>query len=277
MSGLKPLPAVSIAAAGEPHPLIAADEPPVVEVLNAEASAPILLVCDHASNRIPRALAGLGLEAEALHRHIAYDIGAAALTRLLAARLEACAVLTGYSRLVIDVNRQPGDPQSILAVSDGTAVPGNANLSLAEQETRTEIFHWPYHHAIDAAFARLRRVGPEPILFSIHTFTPSLAGLDRIWDLGVLWNRDPRLAVPLIEILSRQRDLCVGDNEPYSGRDIAYTVNLHAGSAGLANAAIEVRQDHCEKEDELRRWAEMLGDALKTIMRMPNLHTVEHF
>lgn len=277
MSGLKPLPAVSIAAAGESRPLLAVDEPPAVEVLNAEASAPILLVCDHASNRIPRALAGLGLEADALHRHIAYDIGAASLTRLLAARLQACAVLTGYSRLVIDVNRQPGDPQSILAVSDGTLIPGNADLSLAEQEARTEIFHWPYHHAIDAAFARLRRSGPAPILFSIHTFTPSLAGLDRIWDLGVLWNRDPRLAVPLIEILSRQRDLCVGDNEPYSGRDIAYTVNLHAGSAGLANAAIEVRQDHCEREGELLRWAEMLGDALEAIMRMPNLHTVEHF
>jgi len=188
------------------------------------------------------------------------------------------AVLCGYSRLVIDVNRQPGDPQSIVSVSDGIVIPGNAGLSAAAEEARADAIHWPYHHAIDTAFARLRRLGPAPILFSVHTFTPSLGGEDRIWDLGVLWNRDPRIAVPLIDLLRRaEGGYRVGDNEPYSGRDIAYTLNLHAASAGLANAAIEVRQDHCESEAELDRWAELLGAALDRIMRMPNLHRVEHF
>ena len=260
-----------------PPTLIGPDDPPPFEVFNAEATAPILLVCDHASRAIPAAINNLGLDEDALGRHIAYDIGAAALTRLLAERLGAPAVLAGYSRLLLDCNRQPGDPQSILEASDGTVIPGNQNLSVAEQEARAQCFHWPYHHAIDMAFARLRRIGPEPLLFSVHTFTPSLGGKDRFWDLGVLWNRDPRIAVPLIDLLRRHEGLHVGDNEPYSGRDVAYTINLHAGAAGLACAAVEIRQDHCETRAELMRWAEIFGDALERILAMDHLHKVELF
>jgi predicted N-formylglutamate amidohydrolase len=258
-------------------PLLAEDEGPPFEIVNAGASSPLLLVCDHASRRIPRALDHLGLDEAALSRHIAYDIGAAELTRRLADRLNTTAVLCAYSRLVIDVNRQPGDPQSIVRISDGIVIPGNADLTPVEEEQRAAAIHWPYHHAIDIEFARLRRQGPAPILFSVHTFTPTLGGEDRIWDLGVLWNRDPRLAVPLIDLLRAAGAYSVGDNEPYSGRDIAYTLNLHAGSAGLANAAIEVRQDHCESPVELDAWADRIAAALQRIMAMPNLHRVEDF
>lgn len=257
--------------------LIGPDDPPPFEVFNAEATAPILIVSDHASRAIPAAMNNLGLDEDALGRHIAYDIGTAVLTRLLAERLGAPAVLAGYSRLLIDCNRQPGDPQSILEVSDGTMIPGNQNLTLAERQARAQCFHWPYHHAIDEAFARLRHIGPEPLLFSVHSFTPSLGGQDRFWDIGVLWNRDPRIAVPLIDLLRQHEGLHVGDNEPYSGKDIAYTINLHAGAAGLANAAVEVRQDHCETREELMRWADILGDALERILTMDNLHKVELF
>jgi predicted N-formylglutamate amidohydrolase len=257
--------------------LIGPDDPPPFRLINADATAPILLVCDHASRAIPRVLGRLGLHEDALLRHIAWDIGAAELTHRLAHRLGAPAVLAGFSRLIIDLNRQPGDPQSILAVSDGVSIPGNSGLTAEAQEARAEAFHWPYHHAIDQAFARLRRAGPEPLLFSVHTFTPSLGGEDRYWDLGVLWNRDPRLAVPLIEILRGHSGLHVGDNEPYSGREIAYTLNLHAGSAGLPHCAIEVRQDHCESVAGLDRFAELIGKALRRILDMPNLHRVEHF
>lgn len=260
-----------------PPTLIGPDDPPPFEVFNAEATTPILLVCDHASRALPAAMNNLGLGEEALGRHIAYDIGAGDLTRLLAERLDAPAVLSGYSRLLLDCNRQPGDPQSIMEVSDGTVIPGNRDLTLAEQEARAQCFHWPYHHAIDKAFARLRLIGPEPLLFSVHTFTPSLGGKDRFWDLGVLWNRDPRIAVPLIDLLRQHEGLQVGDNEPYSGKEIAYTVNLHAGAAGLANAAVEVRQDHCETLEKLMRWADILGDALERILTMDNLHKVELF
>jgi len=258
-------------------PLIDPGDPPAYTLVGAEATRPILLVCDHASRVIPRPLRDLGLPAEALRRHIAWDIGAAELTLRLAARLGAPAVLAGYSRLVIDLNRQPGDPQSILEASDGVIVPGNVALDAAAQEARAETFHWPYHHAVDQAFARLRRAGPEPVLFSVHTFTPSLGGEDRQWDLGVLWNRDPRVAVPLIELLRAAGGLSVGDNQPYSGREIAYTLDLHAGAAGLANCAIEVRQDHCESDVGLDRFADLLGDALERILAMPNIHRIEKF
>src|SRR5512147_2278385 len=257
--------------------LIGPCDPSTFELVNAEATRPILLVCDHASRAIPCSLGMLGLDADALSRHIAWDIGAADLTCRLADRLDAPGVLAGYSRLVIDLNRQPGDPQSILQISDGIIVPGNLGLSTEEQEARAEAFHWPYHHAVDQAFARLRRSGPEPLFFSVHTFTPSLGGEDRFWDLGVLWNRDPRLAVPLIEILREREGLHVGDNQPYDGKEIAYTLNLHAGSAGLAHCAVEVRQDHCESAAKLDEFADLLADALERILAMPNLHRVEQF
>lgn len=257
--------------------LIGADDPPPFTQVNADGRRPILLVCDHASRAVPRALDALGLDDAVLLRHIGWDIGAAELTRRLAGRLDAPAVLGGYSRLVIDLNRQPGDPQSILAASDGIVIPGNAGLTAAAQEARAETLHWPYHHAVDQAFARLRRQGPEPLFFSVHTFTPSLGGEDRQWDLGVLWNRDPRIAVPLIEILREAGGLQVGDNEPYSGKEIAYTLNLHAGSAGLAHCAIEVRQDHCESEGGLNRFVDLLAGALERILAMPNAHRVGEF
>jgi predicted N-formylglutamate amidohydrolase len=257
--------------------LVGSGDPPPFEVFNERGTAPILLVCDHASRIIPQSMSRLGLEPWALDLHIAYDIGAAELTRLLASRLNAPAVLSGYSRLLIDCNRQPGDPQSIPETSDGIVIPGNRNLDVADQAARAENFHWPYHHAIDTVFAHLRRIGPEPLLFSVHTFTPSMGGEDRFWDVGVLWNRDPRLAVPLISMLRKHERLNVGDNEPYSGKEIAYTINLHAGAAGLANAAIEVRQDHCETREELARWAEVFGEALEALLTMDHVHRVEHF
>lgn len=265
-------------SASPPRPaLIGPDDPPPFILVKPEATRPILLVCDHASRAIPRSLGTLGLDAAALTKHIAWDIGAAELTRRLAQRLNAPAVLASYSRLVIDLNRQPGDPQSILEVSDGVVIPGNVGRDPEAQEARAEAFHWPYHHAVDQAFARLRRAGPEPLFFSVHTFTPSLGGEDRFWDLGVLWNRDPRIAVPLIEILREREGLHVGDNQPYSGKDIAYTLNLHAGAAGLAHCAIEVRQDHCESAAGLDHFADLLAHALERIMAMPNLHSIEQF
>lgn len=258
-------------------PLLGSDEPAAFDILNDGSETPLLLVCDHASRRIPRRLGTLGLTEDALARHIAYDIGAADLTRRLARLLDATAVLAGYSRLVIDCNRQPGDPQSIVEQSDGTFIPGNHNLTPEDQEARAEAILWPYHHAIDQQFARLRRTGVEPLFFSVHTFTPKLGDDQRTWDAGVLWNRDPRLAVPLLDRLRCEKNLCIGDNEPYSGRDIAYTLNLHAGSAGLAHAAIEVRQDHCQNTCELDRWAALLTDVLRQLLAFGNLHRIEYF
>jgi len=257
--------------------LIGSGDPAPFEIINPDGTATMLMVCDHASRAFPADMNTLGLDQSALERHIAWDIGAAAVTRRLSEKLDAAAVLAGYSRLLIDVNRQPGDPQSIPEISDATTVPGNVGLSEDDQLARVENFFWPYHHAVNNALAHLWRRGPAPAFFSIHSFTPSLAGQDRYWDIGVLWNNDPRLAVPLMEKLKGLGTLHVGDNEPYSGRDVAYTLETHAGAAGLPNCAVEIRQDLIETPEGIERWAGILSDAFSEILAIDNLHRVEHF
>lgn len=259
--------------------LIAKDDPPPYRILNPDGAASMLVVCDHASRAFPAAMGHIGLDASALDLHIAWDIGAADVTRRLSERLDAAAALAGYSRLLIDVNRQPGDPGSIPEVSDTTTVPGNQNLSEPDQLARVESFFWPYHHAVSNALAHLWRRGPAPAFFSIHSFTPSLGGEDRYWDIGVLWNRDPRLAVPLLDKLKAIDGgrYHVGDNEPYSGKDIAYTLDLHAGAAGLPNCAVEIRQDLIDTPEGAQHWADILAGVFVDILAQPNLHKVEHF
>jgi len=258
-------------------PLIGPGDPPPFDVLNPDGAAPVVLICDHASPAIPGALNDLGLDTSALGHHVAVDIGASDVTRSLSRRLDAPAVLAGYSRLLIDMNRPTGDPESILEISDGIPVPGNRGLSEEEIAGREETFFWPYHRAIADITAQLWRRGPAPVLFSVHSFTPSLNGEERRWDVGVLWNRDPRLALPLIQNLCRRDVLRVGDNEPYSGREKAYTIDRHAGAQGLPACAVEIRQDHLKTSQGMDHWAEILGDALKDILTMETLHRVEHF
>ena len=255
-------------------PLINPGEPPAVERVNPDGAAPLLLICDHASNRVPRSLNGLGIDPAQLRRHIAWDIGAGAVARGLAERLNAPALLAGYSRLAIDCNRAPDDPQSIPEKSDGTPIPANLGLGPADRQARVEALFLPYHAAIAADIDRLRRRGPVPVLFSVHSFTTSLNGQARPWDAGVLWNRDPRVAVPLIAALSADRSLCIGDNLPYSGRELAYSLNRHGGAAGLPNCAIEIRQDRVADAPGVAEWIDRLADALKEILAVDGLHRV---
>ncbi len=257
--------------------LLGPEDPSPFQVLNADARTPVLLVCDHASNAIPRQLVTLGVRPEDLRKHVALDLGAAHLARHLAARLKAAAVLAGYSRLVIDCNRQPGDPTSIPEVSDGIVVPGNRGLNDSEAEARLEAVFWPYHHAITQLIAHLWRHGPAPAVVAIHSFTPYFSGLHRPWEVGVLWNHDPRMAAPLIHWLNDHHDsLCVGDNEPYSGREVGFTLDHHAGAAGLPHVCIEVRQDLIDDETSTAHWAKILGEALEAVLSNASLHTVEH-
>ncbi|MBB4264975.1 N-formylglutamate amidohydrolase [Roseospira visakhapatnamensis] len=262
-----------------PDGLLDADEPPAFEVVNGEASRPLLLVCDHASRRIPRALGDLGLGRADLHCHIAWDIGAALVTRHLAERLDACAVLGTYSRLVIDCNRQPGSPDSIPPVSDGTSVPGNQDLDEAAEDARIAAIFEPYHAEITRRVHHLWRVtGGPPALVSIHSFTPTMrdGGAPRPWHVGVLWDHDGRIAVPLMDALARDHGLMVGDNEPYSGWVVGYTVGAHGGSAGLPRVAIEIRQDLIASDTGAADWADRLATALEPILADPALRVVEH-
>lgn len=224
-------------------PLLAAGEPEPFRVLNAAASHPILLVCDHASRRIPASLGDLGLDPAALRCHLAWDIGAGALTERLAAALGVTAVLAGYSRLVVDCNRQLLDPQAFLEYSDGVVVAGNRGLSDAEKQGRAAAVYWPYHAAIEHQVKRLRADGIEPAILAMHSFTPVFNRVSRPWQVGILWDKDPRVPEFLIREL-RAKDLIVGDNEPYSGRAPQdFTIDHHAEAAGLPHAGVEIRQD----------------------------------
>lgn len=256
--------------------LLTSDDPAPFEVVNRDGGAHILLVCDHASNVVPSALGTLGLEEETFDRHIAYDIGAAAVTRGLADRLDASAVLAGYSRLVIDVNRPPGHPDSIVAENDGIPVPGNQDIDAEARRGRVREVFEPYHDAVNRALARLWDRGPSPALFSIHSFSPRFGGKPRPWDVGVLWNRDPRIALPLMEHLEKF-ELRVGDNEPYSGHDLAYTIDMHGAAAGIANCAIEINQDQLMDKGSILRWIDILSECVLPILDMPGLHRVERF
>jgi predicted N-formylglutamate amidohydrolase len=227
----------------------------------------VILVCDHASNRFPAALGTLGVPDRYLSDHIAWDIGAAGVTRRLQARFGADAVLAGYSRLVIDLNRRPGDFSVIPSISDGVLIPGNLGLAQSARDARGDAFHAPYHRAIEDRID-LRSVDQRlPVFLGIHSFTPRFHGTSRPWHAGVLWDRDPRLAVPMLAALRAHRTFYIGDNEPYSGRHTAdYSIDRHAETRGIAHAGIEIRQDLIGDEAGQDLWAAILGDALAPIL-----------
>ena len=247
--------------------------PAVFETVNGADDATMLLVCDHASAAIPSGLGDLGLAAADRFCHVAWDIGAAEVTRRLAARLGSPAVLAGSSRLVIDCNRQPGDPSSIPAVSCGVAVPGNHAVDEAEARRRAENWFWPYHTEIGNRIGRLWRGGGAPAVVAIHSFTPRIRGGGaRPWHVGVLWNRDPRMAAPILAALATRPGLVVGDNQPYSGREINYTLDTHAGAAGLPNLSFEIRQDLVADAAGCDAWADILAGVLMPVLADPGLY-----
>jgi predicted N-formylglutamate amidohydrolase len=255
------------------------EEPPVVTVINEQACNGLLLAGDHVSNAIPRAMHNLGLEQRALQHHIAYDIGTLDLIRHLSSRLNAPAVLAGYSRLVIDLNRNPKDPTLIPETSDGMPIPGNQGLDENTREHRLRIFYDPYRHAIDRMLRLLESGGRAPALISIHSFTPHMMGVKRPWHIGLMWDKDPRIPVPLLAGLrAHPQGLVVGDNQPYSGKLAAdYTIDHHAEAAGFPHVSIEIRQDTIDTSEGVLRWADILEEVLSDILDDPKLYCVlEH-
>jgi predicted N-formylglutamate amidohydrolase len=259
-------------------PLLGPDDPAPVEVVNPEGRSRLIFISDHAGRAIPRALGTLGLGEEALAQHIAWDIGIAEVTRLVAARLDAPAVLANYSRLVIDCNRRLGEPTSICEVSDNIAVPGNLELSVAARAARAEACFHPYHRDVEALVARRRAAGAVPGIISMHSFTPVMAGFQRPWHIGLLWNRDGRMRDRLFAIFGEDASLCVGDNEPYSGRAAqGYTIWVHGEQAGLPHVLIELRQDLIDTPAGVQRWAERLTQVFGRLAADDGLFQVEHF
>lgn len=243
--------------------LLEPDEPDPVTLANESGGSVFFLTCEHAGRTFPRRLGRLGLsEAETL-RHIAWDIGIGAVGRELSQLLNAAVILQTYSRLVIDCNRDPNVPSSIPEISEDTEIPGNHGLTEADRPARVDAIFRPYHNAIAAALDRRAAADRPSVLVALHSFTPLFKGVSRPWHVAVLFNRDPRLAHALAELLRAEGDLMVGENEPYRVSDLTdYTVPVHGERRGLPHVEIEIRQDLITDAAGQREWAERLARLL---------------
>ena len=249
-------------------PLIGRDDPPPFVVLHEHGEAPALVVCDHASRAFPKAMQRLGLPVLQTWQHIAWDIGAGELARGVSNALDAPAVLAGYSRLVVDCNRRPDDPEAFRRESDGWEIPGNLSLTEFERRVRLACFFDPYHEAIAAMLGGFRARQVVPLVISVHTFTPQMGGEQRPWHVGILWDKDELSAARLIAGLRAIDGLVVGDNQPYSGKHPSnYTIDHHVEPEGLPHLCIEVRQDQLESPAGVERWVRILSRLIREIVQ----------
>jgi predicted N-formylglutamate amidohydrolase len=241
------------------------------EVIGQDRSSRWLLTCDHACNRVPDWINGgdLGICAEDMQRHIAYDVGAAGVTRALADRLNAPAVLSRFSRLVIDPNRGEDDPTLLMRLYDGTIIPANRNADQDDLELRLNRLYRPYH----AAYAALAAAREDKVICAIHSFTPQLRGRPpRPWQIGILHSHlDTRLAEMAIARLRQEDNLCVGDNEPYNGHLPGDAIDRHALLAGRPNILIEIRNDLIADEAGQTEWAQKLAPILTEVLEASGL------
>lgn len=237
----------------------------------------LLLLCDHASNYIPEEFGNLGLPEQQLQRHIAYDIGVAEVTRAIARELQAPALFGEFSRLLIDANRGYDDPTLVMRLSDGAMVPGNRYIDATGRKARMARFWQPYHDAIEAGIARFLSAGITPIILSLHSFTPVWKTFVRPWQVGILWDQDPRLPKLLIEGFAAQGDLTVGDNQPYDGALKNDTLYFHATRRGLAHGLIEYRQDLIGGSKGQAEWVERTLKVLRPLLGRPELHERQYW
>jgi predicted N-formylglutamate amidohydrolase len=245
-------------------------EPAAFEIVNAEGRAPIVLICDHASHRIPEALGDLGVSKADRLTHIGWDIGAESVARVLSRALDAPLVVAGYSRLVIDLNRPPSVPSAFPTTSGGIEIPGNRGLTEADRSARYEALFQPYHSTIARMLEERRalRDGAGPILISVHSFTPSLLGQARPWPIAMLYGEDTRLAHRFLAALAALSVGPVGDNEPYRvTRESDYALPVHGLDRGLLHTAFEIRQDGIDTPAGAERWANVILRAFSSFAR----------
>lgn len=264
----------SAAALGNGMPITnrdaASESPSAFDLVAPEASGPALIVCDHATNFVPGWVADgdLGLSRADMNRHIAYDIGAAAVSLHLSRLLSAPAVLSRFSRLVIDHNRGTDDPTLVMKLYDGSIIPANRNAGPDEVARRRRLAYDPYHAAIAGQIDRMLAARVTPHILSIHSFTPRLRGKPpRPWQIGVLWDsRDGRIALPLLARLRAEPDLAVGDNEPYSGQIEGDCMHRHGTMRGLPHVLIEIRNDLIATAEGQKEWADRLAPILASLI-----------
>jgi predicted N-formylglutamate amidohydrolase len=243
------------------------------EILAGDHDKGMVLLGDHAMNRLPERYGRLGLPHSAFTRHIAYDIGIEGLVRGLSAKLGVPAVLGGFSRLLIDPNRGEDDPTLIMKISDGAIIAGNHPISSEEWDYRVETFHRPYHNAVSETIDKVANVtGKAPLVLSLHSYTPAWKGVPRPWHAAVLWDSDPRAVGPLLDMLRGDPDLIVGDNEPYDGALKGDTMYRHCMLTGIPHALLEVRQDLVGEEPGIAAWVDRLAPVFEKMNADQALH-----
>lgn len=248
------------------------------EVIEGDRARGMLLVADHAMRNLPDEYGDLGLPAREFDRHIAFDIGVEAVTRHLAALLGVPAVMARFSRLLIDPNRGEDDPTLIRQLYDGTIVPANYPMREAERERRLDAYYRPYHDAVGAMLSSVAaQSGRAPFILSVHSFTPVMKGRVRPWHAGILWDLDDRVARLLIEGLTADPSLIVGDNEPYDGALRGDTMYRHAIVNGFAHALVEIRQDLIAEDSGALAWARRLAPLVDAINARADIHEVRRY
>lgn len=238
---------------------------PAAMTINGDGHSPFVLVCDHASNRIPSDYADLGLSAVDRLRHIAWDPGALAVSLRLVDLLDAPLVHSTVSRLVIDCNRTFGAPDLIVSVSETTEIPGNRTVTEADRQRRIERYHTPFHAEIDTLLNRRADAGHETILVAMHSFTPVYKGVSRPWPIGLIHGIQTDYTRAVFEALERaEPGLDVGWNEPYAALNgVTYTLEHHGDGRGLTSTMIEIRHDEILQPAGVERWAGLLAQCLE--------------
>ncbi len=247
------------------------------EIIGGSTASGLVFLCDHAQARMPACYGQLGLSSQDLSRHIAYDIGAEAVTRALALAFDAPAVMSRFSRLLMDPNRGLDDPTLVMRIADGAIIPGNATIDRAEIEARIARFYQPYDDAIARTLAGIAATGQPPVIVSMHSYTPVMKGIARPWDITVIWDFDPRLNLALLAAMQTQPDWVVGENEPYQGGYAGDTLDRHALRHGYAHALVEIRQDHIGTPEACTIWGERLAGLLRPLLALPDLRAERHY
>lgn len=236
------------------------------EVIDGDFSHGVLLIADHASNYIPAQYNNLGLTDDQLSRHIAYDIGTWSFTHKLAKKLNVPAVLSKFSRLLIDPNRGEADPTLVMRIADGEIVQGNRDIDLLQKNQRIESFYRPYDAAIGDMIDEFKDYDVSPSLFSIHSFTPTWRGNLRPTEVGMLWHEAKDFTMRVVDALKADTHYVVHDNQPYKGGLVGDTMDRHGLAKGLEHSLLELRQDYMSSDEGIDEWVEIFANILpKTV------------
>lgn len=256
-----------------PRKIISAGEAPPVRVVNPSGSGLGVIVVDHASNRVPKALKDMGLKKNTLKQHIAWDIGAEDASLYLSRALDMPAVVAEYSRLVIDLNRAPAHIECIPEVSDHITIPANKSLSKKQRDQRLKEVYWPYQKTIGTVVDRFVKKKKVPFILSVHSYTPEMDGKKRPWHIALLWNKEREIARKVVQNIRRAHpDILVGENEPYTLKGDRFqgsTVWRHAEERGLPYIFVEFRQDLVDTRKKAQDWAALLLEAIRPVLDDP--------